>query len=679
MKTMPPPHTLVFKNRQDAGCQLAAALWAFLGDQEDVVILALPRGGVPVAAEIAKSLAKPLDLLVVRKLGIPGHEEAAMGAITSGGVQVLDHDLISRLNINREDLETVIQKEIRELTRREAKYRGSRKSPSVRDRTVILVDDGIATGASMSAAIQLMREQQPERIIVAVPVAPADVVEHLREEADEVVVLHQPEPFIAVGQWYDDFSQTTDEEVQALLADDNPSPNFHLGELPLFTSDKVALRRIRQHAKPLTGTAEDFDGLLNMIGDSSVVLIGEASHGTHEFYQMRAQLTQRLIEEAGFSAIAVEADWPDAYRVNRFVRGEPGDADSTAALGGFERFPAWMWRNADVVDFVGWLRNHNEHVHSTGQQVGFYGLDLYSLHKSMNEVIRYLEKRDPAEAAKAKILYGCIDRYGRDPQNYGLLAGSGVSETCRAEVIQQLTDLRAKEAEYLTLDGPAATDEFFFAEQNARLVKNAEEYYRQMFRSDVSSWNLRDKHMMETLVALIAHLQSHTGSAKVVVWAHNSHLGDARATQMARRGEWNIGQLVRQAFPYQSKSIGFTTYVGTVTAATGWHLPAERKHVHPGLPGSYEHLFHQVGIPNFWINMTEENAATKALREPRIERAIGVIYRPETERSSHYFEACLPEQFDAVLHYDQTRAVEPLEHTTAWSKDEAPETFPAGL
>jgi erythromycin esterase-like protein/predicted phosphoribosyltransferase len=669
----------MFQNRQDAGCQLAATLWAFLEDEEDVVILALPRGGVPVAAEIAKFLAKPFDLLVVRKLGIPGHEEVAMGAIASGGVQVLDQELISRLNINREDVETVIQHEIRELARREAQYRGGRKAPSVTGRTVILVDDGIATGSTMSAAIQLVREQEPERIIVAVPVAPRDSVRRLREEADEVVVVLEPGPFVAVGQWYEDFSQTTDEEVQALLANDNPPPDSGRGKVPLFVPDKVVLQRLRQHAKPLTGTAADFDGLLKMIGDASVVLIGEASHGTHEFYQVRARITKCLIEEAGFTAVAVEADWPDAYRVNRFVRGASADPDSADALGGFERFPAWMWRNADVVDFVGWLRNHNEHVHAADHQAGFYGLDLYSLHKSIDEVINYLETTDPAEAAKARILYGCIDRYGRDPQNYGLMAGSGISDSCRAEVMQQLIDLRAKEAEYLARDGAAATDEFFFAEQNARLVKNAEEYYRQMFRSDVSSWNLRDKHMMETLVELMAHMQSRTGSAKVVVWAHNSHLGDARATQMSRRGEWNIGQLVRQAFPYQSKLIGFTTYTGTVTAASGWHLPAERKQVQPGLPGSYERLFHQVGIPNFWLDMTEDNAAITALRERRLERAIGVIYRPESELASHYFEACLPDQFDAVLHYDQTRAVEPLERTTEWSKDEAPETFPAGL
>jgi erythromycin esterase-like protein len=261
-----------------------------------------------------------------------------------------------------------------------------------------------------------------------------------------------------------------------------------------------------------------------------------------------------------------------------------------------------------------------------------------------------------------------------------LFAGSGLSENCREDVARQLANLRAKETEYLSHnDAAASADEFFFAEQNARLVINAEAYYREMFRSGGSSWNLRDQHMTETLVELIAHLSSAQGTAKVVVWAHNSHLGDARATEMSRRGELNIGQLVRDAFPTQSKLIGFTTYAGTVTAASGWHLPPERMQVRPGMEGSYEQLFHQVGPPNFWLDLTQQNAAVDVLKEPRLERAIGVVYRPDTERQSHYFGACLGDQFDAVLHYDITRAVEPLEHMPEWVRDEAPETFPVGL
>jgi erythromycin esterase-like protein len=433
------------------------------------------------------------------------------------------------------------------------------------------------------------------------------------------------------------------------------------------------------NAKPLTGSIRDYDELLEMTGDASIVLLGEGSHGTHEFYHERAKISQRLITEKGFNAIAVEADWPDAYRVNRYVRGESGDRDAADALGGFKRFPAWMWRNADVLDFVGWLKDHNDSTNHLADQVGFYGLDLYSLHKSIEEVITYLERIDPAEATKAKLLYGCLDRHGRDPQKYGLLVSAGVSDGCRAEVLQQLADLHAKEVEYLSRNGPAAADEFFFAEQNARLIRNAESYYREMFRSNASSWNLRDQHMMETLVELIEHQKSRHGRAKIIVWAHNSHLGDARATEMSKRGELNLGQLVRQKFPSDCRSIGFTTFSGSVTAASGWHLPAERKSVRPGLEGSYEHLFHEVGIPDFWLDLTEDSEACDMLRVPRLERAIGVVYAPETERWSHYFEASLPDQFDAVLHFDRTRAVEPLERNQEWTIEEAPETYPVGL
>lgn len=667
-----------FSNRQDAGRKLAAGLWKYSNDDR-ALVLALPRGGVPVAAEVAAVLGKPLDVLVVRKLGVPGHEELAMGAIAGGGVRVLNEEMVAHLQLGRTEVDEVIRRENAELERRERLFRGGRAPLLVAGTTVIVVDDGIATGSTMSAAIELLRQLHAERVVVAVPVAPGDSVRRLRGEADEVVVLLEPEPFIAVSRWYEDFPQVTDAEVHALLAGEYPRGGAAGGERRVLVSGKTVLQAIRRHLVPLTGSSGDHDELLDMIGGASIVLIGEASHGTHEFYRQRAQITKRLVVEKGFNAVAAEADWPDAYRVNRFVRGEKGDGDSVDALAGFERFPAWMWRNADMLDFVGWLRDYNENVYSMERQVGFYGLDLYSLHKSMNEVIAYLDRTDPKEAAKARVLYGCIDRFGRDPQNYGLLAGAGVSDSCRAEVIQQLVNLRLREVDFLARNGRAAADEYFFAEQNARLVKNAESYYRKMFRSYVSSWNLRDEHMMEMLVELIAHLQSANGSAKVVVWAHNSHVGDARATEMSWRGELNIGQLVREAFPGQCRLIGFTTYTGSVTAASGWHLPAQRKQVRPGLEGSIEKLFHQVAVPNFMLDLSRANPAVEALERSRLERAIGVVYQPESERHSHYFEACLARQFDAVLHYDLTRAVEPLERMAIWEPDEAPEAFPVGL
>ena len=436
---------------------------------------------------------------------------------------------------------------------------------------------------------------------------------------------------------------------------------------------------LRQAAHPISGTATDYDLLLDAIGDARFVLIGEASHGTHEFYQQRAEITKRLIEEKGFTAVAVEADWPDAYRINRYVRGVGEDASSLDALGNFQRFPTWMWRNIDVLNFIDWLRHYNDSLPKDAVKTGFYGLDLYSLYTSIEAVLKYLETVDPEAAARARYRYSCFDHFGEDSQQYGYAASFGLSEPCEGEVVNQLVDLRKRAAEYAQRDGRIPEDEFFYAEQNARLIKNAEEYYRSMFRGRISSWNLRDRHMAETLNQLVSHFEQQGQPTKIVVWEHNSHLGDARATDMGAAGELNVGQLVRQEYDREAFLIGFSTYAGTVTAASNWGAPAERKRVRPALADSYEALFHQTERPNFWLNLREESEAVQGLRQSRLERAIGVIYRPETERISHYFLAELPQQFDAIIHFDETRAVEPLERTPQWDRGEAPETFPTGI
>jgi erythromycin esterase-like protein len=437
---------------------------------------------------------------------------------------------------------------------------------------------------------------------------------------------------------------------------------------------------IASAARPLNGTPNDYDPLMDLIGDARFVLLGEASHGTHEFYHERARITQRLIAEKGFAAVAVEADWPDAYRVNRFVRGLGNDANSEQALAGFKRFPTWMWRNTDVVAFVDWLRTFNNTSESRANAVGFYGLDLYSLFTSIGEVLRYLDSIDPEAAQRARLRYACFDHFDSDSQRYGYAAGFGLSEPCEDEVVAQLRDLQARAGEYLRHDGPEAADELFHARQNARLVMNAEKYYRTMFRGRISSWNLRDRHMTEMLEALAQHLSNTDGKpAKIVVWEHNSHVGDARATEVGRQGEWTVGQLARELYAEDTRLIGFTTYQGTVTAASDWDSPAERKRVRPALAGSYEEAFHQTGIGRFMLPLNETNPATKVLAKQQLERAIGVVYLPESERQSHYFHASLPQQFDAVLHFDETQAVEPLELTAKWKTGEAPETFPVGV
>lgn len=436
---------------------------------------------------------------------------------------------------------------------------------------------------------------------------------------------------------------------------------------------------VRAEATSLTGDSTDFDALLSIVRDAPYVLVGEASHGTHEFYRIRAEITKRLIQEKGFTAVAVEADWPDAYRVNRFVRGESDDVDANEALAGFTRFPQWMWRNADVLDFVGWLRSYNERLPNVSQRVGFYGLDLYSLHTSIAAVLEYLDVVDPAAAQRARQRYACFEDFGSDVQAYGYATTRGFVESCEAAVVAQLIDLRRAAADYARRDGRVMRDALFYVEQNAQLVRDAEQYYRAMFYGGATSWNLRDQHMAATLDALSTFLTQQQIRPKIIVWAHNSHLGDARATEMGKRGELNVGQLVRTRHGRRTVLVGFTTYTGTVTAADTWDGIAQRKAVRPALPESYEALFHTTGLTRSFLNLRDSMNLCTVLDTPRLERAIGVIYKPETERQSHYFTARLSRQFDAIFHYDTTRAVEPLERTGTWERGELPETYPSAL
>ena len=442
-----------------------------------------------------------------------------------------------------------------------------------------------------------------------------------------------------------------------------------------------ALAALRKAAHPITGAPADYDALLELVGDARFVLLGEATHGSHEFYAERARITRRLIEEKGFTAVAVEADWPDAWRVNRYVRGESGDPDGRAALLGFERFPAWMWGNTAVLEFVEWLRARNDAAGAV--KAGFYGLDLYSLFTSIHEVVRYLDGVDPQAAAAARHAYACFDHYDRDSQRYGYATGFGMSPSCEQGVLDLLRALQESALDYMQRDsqnpGSDPADAYFYAQQNARLVKNAESYYRTMFKGRVSSWNLRDSHMAETLDAVARHLSQSGKPSRIVVWEHNSHVGDARATDIGRQGEWTLGELARKAYGLDACLIGFTTYDGRVTAASEWNGEAGHRHVRPALAGSYEALLHQTGIERFYLPLRPPGPAREALMPERLERAIGVLYRPRTERQSHYFSAQLPLQFDAVIHIDRTSAVEPLDATSGWHAGEPPETFPEGV
>jgi len=681
---------LPYEDRHHAGRVLAEKLAQFRGSP-NLLVLALPRGGVAVGFEVARALEAPLDVFVVRKLGLPGHEEYAMGAIASGGVRVMTP--LPGLTVPPEAVAAVIAREEAELVRREQLYRSQRPAISLSGRTVIVVDDGLATGASMRAAVLAIRQQHPAHLVVAVPVGAEDTCQALRDEVDEVVCIAKPQPFRAVGLWYEKFPQASDDEVRTLLDEARrehalskaaKEKKDEKGDYPMSTQPAPAQRAkspllegLQRHLQPLTGSAHDYDNLLQLIGPARFALLGEASHGTREFYRERAAITRRLITEKGFTAVAVEADWPDAWRVNCYVRGLPGDPNAAAALSGFKRFPAWMWRNTEVRDFVEWLRDYNT-GRSPESQVGFYGLDLYSLFTSIQEVLTYLDRIDSEAAGRARSRYTCFDHAAEDSQAYGYAASFGLGPSCEDEVVQQLREMTRRAGEMPSTPG-MERDEAFYAQQNARLVRNAEEYYRTMFHARVSSWNLRDSHMVETLQALDRHLGAGGTPPRIAVWAHNSHLGDAGATEMSERGEWNVGQLVRDRYASDAVLVGFSTHHGWVTAASDWDDPPQRKRVRDGLPGSWEEVFHQTGTERFVLALRDNPALRTIVAAQRLQRAIGVIYRPETERQSHYFYTHLAKQFDAVIHIDETSALEPLDKGEVWSTGEAPETFPSGI
>ena len=416
-----------------------------------------------------------------------------------------------------------------------------------------------------------------------------------------------------------------------------------------------------------TITSADLEPLLNRIGDARVVLLGEASHGTSEFYRMRERISRELIERKGFTFIAIEGDWPDAARIDHYVRhAEYPPSEWTA----FARFPVWMWRNREVLNFVNWLRERNADV-EPGNRVAFHGLDLYSLYNSIRSVLSYLDDIDPQTAKVARQRYGCLTPWQADPATYGHATLTGAYETCENEVVTMLMELMQKRNAYAEHDG----ERFLDVVQNARLVANAERYYRTMYYGSRSSWNLRDSHMFETLKTL---LDFHGPNSKAIVWAHNSHVGDSTATEMSLRGEYNIGHLCRQEFGNAAYSIGFGTNSGTVAASSNWDEPMEIKTVRPALPNSYERLCHEADRPQFLLPLRSPimTDLIEQLMKPRLERAIGVIYRPETELQSHYFQAVLPQQFDEYIWFDETKAVTPLKTEEI---EGFPDTYPFGL
>lgn len=656
-----------FADRTAAGKKLAAALADYAG-QSDLIVLALPRGGIPVACEVARELQAPLDLWLVRKLGAPGHEELAMGAIAAKNISVLNDDVIHSLNISKKALSDTIAEEKKELERRNQVYRHGKPPPDVKGKIAIVVDDGLATGATIRAAAVSLRKAGAARVVAAAPVGTQDVCHELEKYADDVVCVYMPEPFYGVAMWYDAFPQLSDQDVIHKLA-------AWETEVSGGPPDDALVPVLRHSIIPLTEDMQGYQPLIDAAEGKAFVLIGEATHGTAEFYRMRTDITRRLIVEKGFDAVAIEGDWPDVYRVNRYALHRSHDMNADQALSDFRRFPAWLWRNDEVEDFVEWLRDANVQKKNPA---GFYGLDLYSMTSSIGAIVDYLQKVDPAAAAMARERYGCFGQFINDPQSYGYAIAAGVWDACEQEVVDQLMDLQRKARMYIEHGDDIMDEEYFSAWQNARLVRNAENYYRALFRGRTNTWNLRDQHMFETLEQLSEYYTRIRGrQARIVVWAHNSHLGNAAATDMALRDEINLGQLVSKKHGQDVLRIGFSTSHGTVTAASAWDGPAEQKDLRPPLEGSYEELFSRLRTPRFLLDLRDPAAR---LMQKRLERFIGVIYHPETERLSHYFHADMPEQFDFMIYIDRTTALTPLPHrTTILHGGVLDETYPSGL
>jgi protein-L-isoaspartate(D-aspartate) O-methyltransferase len=447
--------------------------------------------------------------------------------------------------------------------------------------------------------------------------------------------------------------------------DDSATSKLHGGSAASRETPERAIAASCEEFETINSA--DLEPLLQRIGNARVVLLGEATHGTAEFYRMRERISRDLIDRKGFSFIAIEGDWPDAARIDHYVRHATYPASEWTA---FARFPTWMWRNREVREFVDWLRNRNGLV-EPGKRVAFHGLDLYSLFTSIRSVLTYLDDIDPQTAQVARQRYGCLTPWQADPAAYGHAALTGTYQTCEHEVVSILSELLQKHRAYAEHDG----ERFLDAVQNAKLIASAEQYYRIMYYGSRASWNLRDSHMFDTLQNL---LHFHGPESKAIVWAHNSHVGDSAATEMSARGEYNIGHMCREAFGSAAYSIGFGTNSGTVAAATDWDGPMEIKTVRPALSESYERLCHDAGGARFLLPLREPKAADliSALSKPRLERAIGVIYRPETELQSHYFQAVLPRQFDEYIWFDKTEAVTPLK---TGELEGLPDTYPFGL
>lgn len=647
----------MLKDRKDAGQQLAKIIDEKLNLKEDRwSLFALPRGGVPVAHEISSYLNIPFEVLVVRKIGHPLHQEYGIGALVEKAFYWIDPDAKGLDTIQTDRLESIIENEKFEAERRISEYRQNQPHSVVKNKNILLVDDGLATGVTAFVAIQYLKQQGANKVILAVPVCAKEVSEKIGQHA-EVICLRASDNFTAVSPFYENFDEVTDDEVKRFL-------KYQLEQqTPTTLIEKNACRLLNK---------QDLTPLVEKISQSKIVMLGEASHGTQEFYRWRRLISEELIKNHGFSFIAVEGDWPPSAHLNKYIKSDEPAKSARETLRSFQRWPTWMWANTEIVQLADWLKSFN-FGKNKNQKASFYGLDVYSLFESVDEVITQIDEVDPKLSAKMRAYYDCFTPFNRNEKAYARSLRL-IPEGCEDQVLNALKELLQLRLE----NSNEKENAFFNAQQNARIIKNAENYYRTMMFSEGNSWNVRDEHMMETLNIL---LNRHGSQSKAIVWAHNTHIGDYRATNMVKQGDINIGGLAREQWGEENVSlVGFGTYEGEVMAARTWDGKAEVMKVPPAPPETYEAYFHEAALKlkqSSYFIWLKDHLRNSLLKEVHGHRAIGVVYDPEYEKYGNYVPTSLSRRYDAFVFVDKTKSVMALPQRIAFN--EIPETWPNGF
>ncbi len=655
-----------FKNRDDAGRLLAQQMSMSLFP--DAYVLALPRGGVPVAAPIARKLKAPFDVLLVRKLGHPQQPEYALGALVEDGTLWMNPSFSETGRVSEKTLEHLRKTEGERIASQKQVFREGRELPNLKDKTVILVDDGIATGATVMAAVKSLKKQDCGRIVVAVPICAADSTDAIRKEGAEVFALVETDQLQAVGLWYQDFSQVENETVLRILTDFRAPPPAEVNSSASLKKSSKMVSTIADLLQPLE-IDEDLAPLLQHVKDKRVVMLGESTHGTSEYYRIRDRISRYLLRNHGFSFVSVEGDWPDLEKLNRYSSKGRGRS-AKSVMQAFRRWPTWMWANEEVVEFVEFLKSEK-----SVSECGFYGLDIYSLFESIDSVLEYVQKVNPFLSKAMKARYSCFEPFERDEYAYARSL-QRIPEGCSAQVMQNLDAILK-----IRLEKGQDPDEYFGAEQNARIVVNAENYYRALLSGDELSWNVRDSHMLDTLELLLDRCEKMGRSSKGIVWAHNTHVGDYRATDMEREGYVNLGGLARKTYGESDVGlIGFGTYSGKVVAAQAWGGKEQVMVVPPAQKDTYEAYFHEAlqlrKMKQGYILMGPQEKEG-ILKEIHGHRAIGVVYHNQRENRGNYVPTSLSHRYDAFVFVDQTSALHSLHALHEHGK--FPETWPQGM